>query len=68
MAMVSPSEVYIVDSSDRLVRRTVTVLRSQGDFVYINDGLLAGDRVCLSRLATAMPGMEVRVESTEGVS
>ena len=56
-AMVSPSEVYIVDSSERLVRRTVNVLRSQGDFVYINDGLLRGDRVCLSRLATAMPGM-----------
>lgn len=68
VAMVSPSEVYIVDSSDRLVRRPVTVLRSQGDFVYINDGLLEGDRVCLSRLATAMPGMKVRVENTEGVS
>ena len=27
VAMVSPSEVYIVDSSERLVRRTVTVLR-----------------------------------------
>ncbi len=68
VAMVSPREVYIVDSSDRLVRRTVTVLRSQGDFVYINDGLIAGDRVCLSRLATAMPGMKVRVENSEEVS
>ena len=66
-AMVSPSEVYIVDSSERLVRRTVNVLRSQGDFVYINDGLLRGDRVCLSRLATAMTGMKVRVENTEEV-
>ena len=66
-AMVSASEVYIVDSSERLVRRTVNVLRSQGDFVYINDGLLRGDRVCLSRLATAMPGMKVRVENTEEV-
>ena len=66
-AMVSPSEVYIVDSSERLVRRTVNVLRSEGDFVYINDGLLRGDRVCLSRLATAMPGMKVRVENTEEV-
>ena len=65
--MVSPSEVYIVDSSERLVRRTVNDLRSQGDFVYINDGLLRGDRVCLSRLATAMPGMKVRVENTEEV-
>ena len=68
VAMVSPSEVYIVDSSERLVRRTVTVLRSQGDFVYINEGLLKGDRVCLSRLATAMPGMKVRVENSEEVS
>ena len=68
VAMVSPSEVYIVDSSERLVRRTVTVLRSQGDFVYISEGLLKGDRVCLSRLATAMPGMKVRVENTEEVS
>ena len=68
VAMVSPSEVYIVDSSERLVRRRVTVLRSQGDFVYINEGLLKGDRVCLSRLATAMPGMKVRVENTEEVS
>ena len=68
VAMVSPSEVYIVDSSERLVRRTVTVLRSQGDFVYINEGLLKGDRVCLSRLAMAMPGMKVRVENTEEVS
>ncbi len=68
VAMVPPSEVYIVDSSERLVRRTVTVLRTQGDFVYINEGLLKGDRVCLSRLATAMPGMKVRVENTEEVS
>ena len=67
-AMVSPSEVYIVDSSERLVRRAVNVLRSEGDFVYINDGLSEGDRVCLSRLATAMPGMKVRVENTEEVS
>ena len=67
-AMVSASEVYIVDSSERLVRRTVNVLRSEGDFVYINDGLSEGDRVCLSRLATAMPGMKVRVENTEEVS
>ena len=67
-AMVSPSEVYIVDSSERLVRRKVNVLRSEGDFVYINNGLSEGDRVCLSRLATAMPGMKVRVENTEEVS
>ena len=65
-ALISPNEVYVVDQADRLEKRSVNVLRAQGDWVYINDGLSVGDWVCLSRLASAMPGMLVRRQSVAG--
>ena len=53
-------QVLVVDDDDRLEFRDVNVLRA-GDDVVIDDGLAAGERVCLTVLDTPVPGMAVRV-------
>ena len=39
--------------------RTVLILRIYEDDAYINAGLVAGDRVCISPLQTVVDGMRV---------
>jgi RND family efflux transporter MFP subunit len=55
------NEVLVVDSENRLRRRTVEVLRTEDQAVVIGAGLEPGERVCLSPLDTVVDGMPVRV-------
>ncbi len=59
-ALVGRDRVFVVDDADRLDIRRVHVLRA-GDEAVIDEGLSAGDRVCLTSLDTPVPGMSVRV-------
>ena len=54
--------VWIVDDDDQLQPRDVEVVRTDRTNVYINDGLQAGDRVCLTRLNSPLPGMPVLLQ------
>ncbi len=59
VAMRDQSHVFVLDGEDRLRSRPVTVLRAQGDTVYVSNGLRPGERVCVSPLEFAVEGMKV---------
>ncbi len=63
-AMHGTGRVAIIDDENRLRFRNVEVLRIESNLVYIQSGVEAGERVCLSALETQMDGMEVRVLET----
>jgi RND family efflux transporter MFP subunit len=49
--------VYLIDEDERLRLQPVEVLFSQDDWVVIAEGISPGDRVVLSDLVPAVPGM-----------
>ena len=58
-AIRNGNQVLVVDEDERLRFRTVRILRIYEDDAYINAGLVAGDRVCISPLQTVVDGMRV---------
>jgi RND family efflux transporter MFP subunit len=44
------NKAYLANDQDRLKTVAVTVARSQGEHVYVSDGLAPGDRVIVTRL------------------
>lgn len=65
-ALRGRDRVLLVDESDRLRYRTVTIVRAEQDRAIIQDGLQPGDRLCLSPIEAPVDGMRVRTvtEST----
>ena len=66
-AVRAGNQVLVVDSDDRLLFRSVTVLRRVGEHAYISAGLVAGERVCISPMGNALEGMSVRI-ATQNLS
>ncbi len=60
-ALRGDNRVMVVDANDQLRFRDVDVLRLVDDMVYVGDGLIAGERVCISPLRSTADGMRVRV-------
>ncbi|UYG03973.1 efflux RND transporter periplasmic adaptor subunit [Halomonas sp. LR3S48] len=54
---VHQGELYLVDDEDRLVRRDVDVSFEQGGMAVIAAGLVPGERVVVTGLASAIQGM-----------
>ena len=61
------NRVVIVDEEDRLQYRQIVPLRLYRDRVLIEQGLRAGERVCVSPLQTVIEGMRVRPLDEAGV-
>lgn len=61
-ALREDGSVLVVDSDNRLEIRSVDVLRLEPDEAILSGGLADGERVCISRLAAVIEGMEVRVQ------
>lgn len=59
-ALRGKNRVFIVDQENRLRSRDVEVLRIVQDQVYVKEGLMLGDKVCISALESALDGMLVR--------
>lgn len=57
--------VYVADQNDRLRRRAVKTLFSQGDVSVIEQGLEAGERVVVSDLVPAVEGMLLQIQIDE---
>jgi RND family efflux transporter MFP subunit len=63
-AVVRGSDQLIFLSSDDTIDiRTVDVIRSDADFVYIRGGAAPGERVVLTTLETPVNGMQVRTSA-----
>ncbi|MDZ7668646.1 MAG: efflux RND transporter periplasmic adaptor subunit [Gammaproteobacteria bacterium] len=58
---VEDDQVWLVDDEDRLVHRAVQVAFRDDQRAVIAEGLTAGDRVMVSRVPFAEPGMAVEV-------
>jgi RND family efflux transporter MFP subunit len=65
VALREGDRVWRVDADQRLVSGPVTVLRRMRATVLVSKGLADGDRVITSRLASPVPGMELRVKPSE---
>lgn len=59
------TNIWLMDSNDRLAIRPVSILRRQRDAVLLRDGLEEGDRVVTSRLGTPLPGMKLRTSEMQ---
>lgn len=60
--------VWTSDAEGRLRPKTVEVLTTNGDDVYISSGLENGDRVILTRLENPLNGAPVQVNIVDGSS
>jgi len=60
-ALLEGDKVLVVDDDDRLRFRPVEVLRRTREDAVISSGLRRGERICVSALAAATDGMQVRV-------
>ena len=58
--------VWLCDDNNRLEIRKVSVLRVDAQDALIQEGLRDGERVVLSSLVGAAPGMKLRILSQEG--
>jgi hypothetical protein len=65
-------ELILVDDDNKLRFRSVNIVRSDADYVYINDGVVAGERVVATALESPVNGSLVRIvgdtDSTEVAS
>jgi multidrug efflux system membrane fusion protein len=66
-AAVHDGRVYVADKDDRLEIRPVRTGLSQAGLVVVDEGLSAGDRVVVSDLLPAIPGMKLRLTRDEAL-
>ncbi len=64
-ALREGNSLHIVGSDDRLEIRSVEVLRSTPDRVYVYNNLSSSDRVVTTAISAPIPGMSLRVRETE---
>ncbi len=57
-------EVYVAEEG-RLARRTVQVVRKQGDYVYVAEGLKDGEQIITTRLVNPLPNSLLRIQQEE---
>lgn len=62
LALRSSNRVFVVDSDNKLEFRTVKILRETEDKIYVSDGLVAGERICISPMDTPVKGMTVTTD------
>ncbi len=55
--------VWIVDDSNRLRERKLSLLRTDGAEIYVTQGLDSGDKVCLTSVGPVLPGTKVSILS-----
>ena len=58
-ALRNQNEMLIIDDSNRLRLRSVAVLQTDFDSVYIAEGVQAGERICTSPVETFIDGLLV---------
>jgi RND family efflux transporter MFP subunit len=67
-ALQSDHTVLLADEDRKLEIRQVNVLREEPDIVYINGGLVGGEKVVVTNLDAAIPGMQLAIEGEQSTS
>lgn len=63
-AVIRPGNlVWIVDDSNRLQERKVSLMRTDGAEIFVTEGLDNGDKVCLTSVGPVLPGTKVSISS-----
>lgn len=62
-ALRSNNQLMLVDEENRLEIRDVDVIRADGEYAYLGGGAIAGERICLTTIASPVNGMLVRTSS-----
>ncbi len=60
-ALREGDKVWVLAPDDTLTIRAVEVVLREADHVLVGEGLKAGERVIVSRLAAPLPGMQLRL-------
>ncbi len=63
-AVRSSNQVMVMDQEQRLRTRTVNVLRTDKDFVYIDEGIRNGEQIIVSPVPVPIEGMRVATEES----
>lgn len=53
--------IWVIDDQRRIQNRKISILRTEGKYIYVTDGLNEGDLVSLSNINAGVPGTEVRI-------
>ena len=67
-AAVRDGQLYLVDAEQRLRRRPVEVLFSQGPISVLKNGLSPGERIVVSDLVPAVDGMPLKPEIDQALA
>ena len=59
-ALYKGTTLWLVDEGNRLQAAEVDIVRAEEDQVYVDRGLEAGDRICITPMEQPLPGMPVR--------
>ena len=62
-ALRGSDQLVFVDEENRIRLRTVRIVRSDADFVYLSGGAQPGDRIVVTTMERAVNGMKVRINS-----
>lgn len=60
-AVYRGSQIWIVNSDETISPRTVTLVRFDDDYAYIQAGLENGDIYCVTPIDRPLPGMKVKI-------
>lgn len=63
--VVHNNQVWLVDHNNQLEQRRVDVVREDGRFFYINNGLQQGEKILLTIPEYPQPGMEVLLAESD---
>ena len=59
-ALYKGTTVWLVDEDNRLQAAEIGIVRAEPDYVYVDGGLEAGDRICITPMEQPLPGTPVR--------
>ena len=59
-------ELIFVDSDNKLNVRAVNIVNSDADYVYVDEGVIAGERIVTTAILTPVNGMPVRIAGEAG--
>ena len=65
-ALRDGDRIWVADANDELQIREAKVRWQQGETVFIDNALLAGDALIVSQLRVALPGMKVQAQPAGG--
>jgi RND family efflux transporter MFP subunit len=57
------NKIWVVDDEQKLSYRIVKILRTEGQFVYVYEGLEEGEIICLSTIPNAIAGTKVKIDT-----